>query len=103
MRTTKRKPAPLPLTEIIGQAVCTLATDPHLPPDLPTIYRLAWERCPALMLGTFHDTLRQLHDGGRVRLQPFTRALATLPDRCNALLLDGEVMYFAEPIRRPAA
>jgi hypothetical protein len=97
------KPAPLPLTEIVWQAVCILATDPYLPPDLPAVYRLAWERCPSLTLGTFHDTLRQLHDGGPVRLRPFTRALATIPDRCNAIFLDGEVMYFVEPARRPAA
>jgi hypothetical protein len=70
MRTTNRKPAAAPLTEIVLQVAQALATDPYLPPDLPAVYCVAWQRCPTLSLGTFHDASRQLHEGGACRLQP---------------------------------
>lgn len=103
MRTMNRKPAPVPLTDIILQTVRVLDTDRYRPPDLPAVYRVAWQRSPGLTLGIFHDAIRTLHAGGRVCLIPWTRALALIPDRCNAIFIDGEVMYFVSLPRLAAA
>ena len=59
------------------------------------LYHIDWY--PGLTLGEFHDGLRDLRDSDRIRLIPFTRALATIPDARNALYLDGEVMYYVQP------
>lgn len=57
--------------------------------------RLKNER-PGLSLGEFHDGLRRLHQEKRIRLGPYTQALATLDDPNNALYLDREVKYYVE-------
>ncbi|MBM4073338.1 MAG: hypothetical protein FJ271_31110 [Planctomycetes bacterium] len=63
---------------------------------LPQIFeRLKGERLN-LSLGQFHDGLRRLHQQNRIRLGPFTQALATLDDPRNALYLDREVKYYVE-------
>jgi hypothetical protein len=54
-------------------------------------------RYPGLSLGQFHDGLRRLHDDRRIRLGPYTQALATLDDPRGALFLDREVKYYVEP------
>jgi hypothetical protein len=51
---------------------------------------------PNLTLGQFHDGLRRLHEEHRIRLGPYTQALATLDDPANALYLDREVKYYVE-------
>lgn len=103
MRTTNRKPAPVPLTDVILQTVQVLDTDRYQPPDLPAVYRVAYQRSPSLTLGTFHDAIRQLHGAGRIQLIPWTRALASIPDRYNAVFVNGEVMYFVSRPRPAAA
>lgn len=47
-----------------------------------------------LTLPQFHEGLRQLQTAGKIRLYPFTQALATLPDPENALYLDREVKFY---------
>ena len=51
---------------------------------------------PQLSLGQYHDGMRRLHKERRVRLAPYTLALATLPDPNLALYLDNEVKYYVE-------
>jgi len=70
--------------------------DRYQPLSLPQLYTTLKQTRPGLTLGQFHDGLRQLRDQGRIRLAPFTRALATIEDARNALFLDGEVMYYVE-------
>jgi hypothetical protein len=70
--------------------------DRFQPLDLSTLWEQIRRDCPDLTLGQFHDGLRALRDQGRIRLLPFTRALASIGDPRNALYLDGEVMYYVE-------
>jgi len=70
--------------------------DRYQPPSLPQVYTAIRAKHPALSLGQFHDGLRALRDQGRIRLTPYTRALASIDDPRNALFLDGEVMYYVE-------
>lgn len=70
--------------------------DRYQPLTLPQVYAALRQARPALTLGQFHDGLRQLRDQQRLRLAPYTRALATIDDPKAALFLDGEVMYYAE-------
>jgi hypothetical protein len=101
---TKRTscPAVIPLTPVLTDAVlaavCRLG---HA--ELPTIYAAVVAYFPGLTLGAFHDTLRQLHTEGRIRLTPWTGALAAILTPGNAIFWHGQVLYFAEPTRRPAA
>jgi hypothetical protein len=64
---------------------------------LPQLYAELRQQHPSLNLAEFHGGLRQLHEQGRVRLGPYTQALATLDDPRNALYLDREVKYYVEP------
>ena len=64
--------------------------------SLPQMFERLRVRHPALTLGQFHDGLRQLQDEHRVRLGPYTQALATLDDPRNALFLDREVKFYVE-------
>jgi hypothetical protein len=70
--------------------------DRYQPLTLPQFFAALRRSWPALTLGQFHDGLRTLRDQGRIRLSPYTRALATLDDGRNAIFLDGEVMYYAQ-------
>jgi hypothetical protein len=79
-------------TEHVLAAIRQLS-DAYLSPDLPAVFAAVRLHVP-LALGQFHDELRQLHAAGRVELLPFTRALATIESRDNAIFLDGEVRYF---------
>jgi hypothetical protein len=63
---------------------------------LPQIYNQLRTKFPDLPLGEFHDGMRRLHEQGRIRLGPYTQALATLDDPRNALYLDREVKYYVE-------
>ena len=63
---------------------------------LPQVFERLRVRHPDLTLGQFHDGLRRLQDEKRIRLAPFTQALATLDDPRNALFLDREVKYYVE-------
>ena len=67
-----------------------------MPLSLPDVYAKVRELQPDLTLGQFHDGLRTLRDQGQVRLLPFTRAYATIPDLRNALFIDGEVMFYVD-------
>ena len=70
--------------------------DRFQPLSLPALFQTIHAEQPSLTLGQFHDGLRALRDQGRIRLIPFTRALATIDDPRNALFLDGEVMYYVD-------
>jgi hypothetical protein len=67
------------------------------PLTLSELLRDVKERHPNKTLGEFHEALRALYDARRVRLMPFTRALASIPDPRSALFMDGEVMYYVGP------
>jgi hypothetical protein len=63
---------------------------------LPQVFERVRARKPDLTLGQFHDGLRRLQDERRIRLSPYTQALATLDDPRNALFLDREVKFYVE-------
>jgi hypothetical protein len=88
--------APDWLDEVVRLVTEQRQRDRYLPPTLPALYATLKPTRPSLTLGQFHDGLRLLRDQGRLRLSPYTRALATIDDARNALFLDGEVMYYAE-------
>jgi hypothetical protein len=70
--------------------------DPFQRLTLPQVFDHLRGKFPGLTLGQFHDGLRRLQDERRIRLGPFTQALATLDDPRNALFLDREVKYYVE-------
>jgi hypothetical protein len=72
------------------------ARDRFQPVSLPALLQKIRGEQPDLTLGQYHDGLRSLRQQGRIRLIPFTRALATIDDPSNALFLDGEVMYYVD-------
>lgn len=63
---------------------------------LPQLFERVRARRPDLTLGQFHDGLRRLQDDKRIRLSPYTQALATIDDPRTALFLDREVKYYVE-------
>ncbi len=63
---------------------------------LPQVYERLRANHPQLTLGRYHDGLRRLQDEKKIRLGPFTQALATLNEPRNALYLDHEVKYYVE-------
>lgn len=84
------------LEEVVRLVAEQKQRDLFQPLTLPALFRKIGEKQPGLTLGQFHDGLRALKDQKRIRLTPYTRALATIDDPRNALFLDGEVMYYAE-------
>jgi hypothetical protein len=46
-------------------------------------------------IGAFHDSLRQLHDLGKIYLHPWTGPLYDLPEPPYALLIGHEIAYYA--------
>lgn len=52
------------------------------------------ERHPQLSLGAFQDAIRRLYEQGRIRLQPYTRALTEIGGQRAVIFLDGEVMWY---------
>lgn len=65
-------------------------------PNLKQVYEHLKQSHPTLTLGEFHEGLRTLHQQRRIRLDPFTQALATLQDPLHALYLDREVKYYVD-------
>jgi hypothetical protein len=65
-------------------------------PNLKRVYEHLKQTHPTLTLGEFHEGLRTLHQQRRIRLDPFTQALATLQDPLHALYLDREVKYYVD-------
>jgi hypothetical protein len=55
------------------------------------------EPYPELTVGVFHDSLRKLHDAGRIRLGGWARMLDDLPQPQLALFVSSKVMYYAHP------
>ncbi len=84
------------LDEVVQLAAEQKQRDRYNPLTLPQAYRALQGKHPGLTLGEYHEGLRTLRDQGRIRLGPYTRALATIEDPRNALFLDGEVMYYVE-------
>jgi hypothetical protein len=54
---------------------------------------------PRLTIGAFHDALRRLADGGRLRLSGWPKILDDVPDPQLALFVSSKVTYSAHPIR----
>jgi hypothetical protein len=64
---------------------------------LPELFRQAQQAAPTLSIGSFHDALRQLHDGGQIYLHPWTGPLYAIPEPLYALLVGHEIAYYASP------
>ena len=64
---------------------------------LPELFRQARQTAPSLSIGTFHDGLRQLHDGEQIYLHPWTGPLYAIPEPPLALLVGHEIAYYASP------
>lgn len=62
---------------------------------LPELYRQSAGERPGLTIGEFHDSLRHLHDEGRIYLHPWTGPLYDMPEPPFALLIGHEVAYYA--------
>lgn len=62
---------------------------------LPDLYRQLRASAPELTIGGFHDSLRCLHDQGRLYLHPWTGPLHDLPEPPYALLVGHEIAYYA--------
>jgi hypothetical protein len=62
---------------------------------LPELLRHLRELLPRLTIGQFHDALRQLHDAGVIRLQPWSGPLYQIPEPALALLAGHQVAYYA--------
>ncbi len=58
---------------------------------LPHLYR---QVAPS-SIGTFHDTLRRLHDLNRIYLHPWTGPLYDIPEPPYVLLIGHEIAYYA--------
>jgi hypothetical protein len=84
------------LNEVVRLVMEQKQRDRYQPLTLPQIYAAIVQPRPGLTIGQYHDGLRALREQKRIRLSPYTRALATLDDARNALFLDGEVMYYVE-------
>jgi hypothetical protein len=61
---------------------------------LPELFKAVSQQHPSLTMGDFHDGLRRLHDRGALRLVPFDRPAAELPEPEYALV-DGVNVYYA--------
>jgi hypothetical protein len=62
---------------------------------LPELFRQVRASCPGVSLGSFHDTLRQLQDAGRIYLHPWTGPLYEVPEPPCSLLVGHEIAYYA--------
>lgn len=62
---------------------------------LPHLFRYLSARTPNGSIGQFHDALRQLHDGGKIYLHPWTGPLHEIPEPSYALLIGHEIAYYA--------
>ncbi len=62
---------------------------------LPELYRAVSCGNSNCTIGQFHDTLRLLHDSGKVYLHPWTGPLYTLPEPSYALVIGHNIAYYA--------
>jgi hypothetical protein len=62
---------------------------------LPALFRALTANTPALTIGQFHDTLRDLREQGKIYLHPWTGPLYDLPEPALAVLAGHEVAYYA--------
>lgn len=62
---------------------------------LPELYDFLHRQHPALSIGHFHDTLRQSHNDGRIRLSGWSGPLENLPHPNLAIFIAHKVMYYA--------
>jgi hypothetical protein len=62
---------------------------------LPELYRHVRQTVPELSIGRFHDALRQLHEGKKAYLHPWTGPLSEIPEPACALLVGHEIAYYA--------
>jgi hypothetical protein len=99
-QTPATSPAPAPKSDWTDEALRLIAEQKQRHVfqrlTLPQLYQQLKTKLPHLPLGEFHDGLRSLHEQGRIRLGPYTQALATLDDPRIALYLDREVKYYVE-------
>jgi hypothetical protein len=89
-----------PTSGWLEEVVPFVAAQKHLNsfdrPNLKQLYENLRQTHPTLTLGEFHEGLRGLHQQRRIRLDPYTQALATLQDPLHALYLDREVKYYVD-------
>ncbi len=62
---------------------------------LPHLYRHLQAQAPGSTIGQFHDSLRRLHEVGKIYLHPWTGPLYDIPEPPYALLVGHEIAYYA--------
>jgi hypothetical protein len=63
--------------------------------SLPDLYLNVVQKY-GVSIGLFHDGLRELVQGGRMRLHPFSGPRSALERDEYALVMNREIMYYAE-------
>jgi hypothetical protein len=70
---------------------------------LPELYNGLRETSPSLTIGEFHDLLREMQEGGRIYLHPWTGPLYEIPEPRYALLIGHEIAYYTSlRVQEPA-
>lgn len=65
--------------------------------SLPDLYMYLTHK-HALTIGQFHDGLREMVLAGKLRMHPFTGPRSALERSDYALVMNREIMYYAEGI-----
>jgi hypothetical protein len=97
-QATSRPPSPGAnwLDEVVAFVTSQKQLNSFDRPNLKRVFEHVKQAHSALSIGQFHDGLRTLHQQRRIRLDPYTQALATLQDPLHALYLDREVKYYVD-------
>ncbi len=82
----------------VQEAVAKLTKDPYSPPDLYSVYEEANKVIPSLTVKQFQSILGRLHHEGKIKLQPFTRAISTIEYPETVMPISGELMNYVVPV-----
>ena len=102
---TKRMPTPADYADVkaapkdlaaVKDSVSALATDRDAT-DLAAVYQHAKQAAPDLTDEQFKSIVGKLAHDKAIRLEPYTRAIATVPHPEHVLPLSGELMYYVQP------
>lgn len=70
---------------------------------LPELYNRLKDTSPSLTIGEFHDLLREMQEGERIYLHPWTGPLYEIPEPRYALLIGHEIAYYTSlRVQEPA-
>lgn len=68
---------------------------PGVDVPLPVLFESIRKECPSATVGSFHDSLRQLKDRGRIHLHAWTATLHEIPNPETALMAGHDIAYYA--------